>query len=64
MASSEYHHRQAQIAARLALCEPDRTKAARLNLLSLEHLEKAAKAKSSKPSHRRSYWPSGKEDRA
>jgi hypothetical protein len=37
MASSEYHRKQAEILAGLALTEPDETKATRLSLLALEH---------------------------
>ena len=45
MPSEEYHLKQAQIAAQMALAEPDRAKSARLQLLALEHFEKAEKAK-------------------
>jgi hypothetical protein len=37
MASSEYHRKQAQILAGLALTAADGTKAAQLNLLALQH---------------------------
>jgi hypothetical protein len=37
VASSEYHRKQAEILAGLALTAPDEIKAARLNLLALEH---------------------------
>jgi hypothetical protein len=37
MVSSEYHRKQAEILAGLALTEPDQTKATRLSLLALEH---------------------------
>jgi hypothetical protein len=42
--SAEYHLRQAETAARLALAEPDPEKAAALNLLALEHYSKAEQA--------------------
>ena len=44
MPSAEYHHRQAELAARLALAETDPAKSAALQLLALEQYEKAAKA--------------------
>lgn len=37
MASSEYHRKQAEILAGLALTALDETKATRFNLLALEH---------------------------
>jgi hypothetical protein len=43
MPSSEYHLKQAQVAARLVLAESDPVKAAALLLLALHH-EKAAQA--------------------
>jgi hypothetical protein len=45
MPSLAYHLKQAQIVARLARAEPDRVKAAQLNLLALEHFNKAQKAR-------------------
>jgi hypothetical protein len=45
MPSSEYYLKQAQTTARLALAEPDQTKAAKLVLLALEHFDKAKAAK-------------------
>jgi len=41
MLSAEYHLKQAQVAARLALAERDPAKAARFRLLVLEQFEKA-----------------------
>ena len=43
--SSVYYLKQAQIAARLALVEPDPVKAQALNLLALDYFYKAEKAK-------------------
>ena len=37
MASSEYHRKQAEILAGLALTAPDEAKATRFTLLALEH---------------------------
>lgn len=37
MASQEYHRKQAEILAGLALTAPDPAKAARLSLMALEH---------------------------
>lgn len=45
MPTEEYYLKQAQVAARMALAEPDRVKSARLQLLALEHFEKAEKVK-------------------
>jgi hypothetical protein len=42
--SAEYHLRQAEIAAGLALAQSDPDKAAALNLLALEHYNKADQA--------------------
>ena len=42
MASPEYHRKQAEILAGLALTAPDETKAARLSLLALEHHAQAS----------------------
>lgn len=47
MASAEYHLRQAELAARLALAEQEPTKAAALHLLALEQYDKAERAKAS-----------------
>jgi len=41
VASPEYHLRQAEVVARLALAESDPEKAAALHLLALEHYDKA-----------------------
>jgi hypothetical protein len=41
MLSAEYHLKQAEVAARLALAERDPAKAARFRLLVLEQFEKA-----------------------
>jgi hypothetical protein len=41
VASSEYHRKQAEILAGLALTEPDQAKAAQLSLLALEHRDLA-----------------------
>ena len=49
MASPEYHLRQAEIVARLALAESAPEKAAALHLLALEHYDKAEQAKSVLP---------------
>lgn len=54
MSSSEYHLKQAQIAASLALAESDNNKVTRLQLLALEHFEKAEKAEAKKQSARSS----------
>jgi hypothetical protein len=43
VASSEYHRKQAEILAGLALTEPDQAKAAQLSLLALEHRDLADK---------------------
>jgi hypothetical protein len=47
MASSEYHRKQAEILAGLALAAPDETKAIRLTLLALEHHALADKLQAS-----------------
>jgi hypothetical protein len=39
--TSEYHLKQAGVAARMALAEPDPEKAAALHVLALEHFAKA-----------------------
>jgi hypothetical protein len=39
--TSEYHLKQAGVAARMALAEPDPTKAAAFHVLALEHFAKA-----------------------
>jgi hypothetical protein len=44
MATVEYHIKQAEIAARLALVETDPAKAANLRLLALRHYARAGKA--------------------
>ncbi len=44
MPSAEYHLRQAELAARLALAEAEPSKAAALHVLALEQYDKAAKA--------------------
>ena len=64
MPTAEYHLKQAQLAAGMALAEPDKSKSARLNLLALEHFDKAekAKARAGKRPSRRSRRPSGKDD--
>jgi hypothetical protein len=62
MPTAQYHLKQAQIAARLALVEPDADKAARLNLLALEHFDKAEKAKDGEKSPRPVIEPSGEEE--
>ena len=49
MASSEYHRKQAEILAGLALTAPDEAKATRFTLLALEH-----RALVDKPSRSRS----------
>ena len=55
MASSDYHLKQAQIALRMALVEPDVVKAARLSLLALNHFDKAESSEPRCfPSHRTS----------
>jgi hypothetical protein len=57
VASSEYHRKQAEILAGLALTEPDQAKAAQLSLLALEHrdladkLEASQSLQSPQPSH-------------
>jgi hypothetical protein len=43
MASSEYHRKQAEILAGLALTAADRAKAAQLNLLALQHRARVGK---------------------
>jgi hypothetical protein len=43
MASPEYHRKQAEILAGLALTAPDPAKAARLSLMALEHHVQAGK---------------------
>jgi hypothetical protein len=43
MASSEYHRKQAEILAGLALAAPDEVMSARLSLLALEHHALAGK---------------------
>jgi hypothetical protein len=43
--SSDYYLKQAQLAARLALAESNPDKARALNVLALQHYEKAEKAK-------------------
>jgi hypothetical protein len=43
--SAEYHLRQAEVAARLALAESEPAKAAALHLLALEQYDKAGKAR-------------------
>jgi hypothetical protein len=43
MASPEYHRKQAELLAGLALTSPDPTKAERLSLLALEHHALAGK---------------------
>jgi hypothetical protein len=48
MPSPEYHLKQAKVAEKLALTEPDPVRAASLLVLALEHYEKAAKAKDAK----------------
>lgn len=45
MGSSDYHLKQAQIALRMALVEPDMVKAARLSLLALNHFNEAESSK-------------------
>jgi conjugal transfer/entry exclusion protein len=62
MPSSEYHLKQATIAARLALTESDKVKAAQLHLMALEQFDKAEKAKVSKQSRSRFRGTSGKDD--
>jgi hypothetical protein len=62
MPSSEYHLKQGQLAARMALAEPDEAKATKLNLLALEQFDKAEKAKVEKQSRRPSHGASGKDD--
>jgi hypothetical protein len=47
MASSEYHRKQAEILAGLALTAPDEAKAIRLTLLALEHHTLADKLQAS-----------------
>jgi hypothetical protein len=49
VASPEYHLRQAEIVARLALAESAPEKVAALHLLALEHYDKAEQAKSVLP---------------
>jgi hypothetical protein len=43
VASSEYHRKQAEILAGLALTEPDQAKATQLSLLALQHRDLADK---------------------
>lgn len=43
MATSEYHRKQAEILAGLALSAPDRATAAQFSLLALEHRDLAEK---------------------
>ena len=45
MPTAEYHLKQAEIAAHLALAEPDPKKAAAFHLMALDHFDKAEKAK-------------------
>jgi hypothetical protein len=47
VASSEYHRKQAEILAGLALTEPDQAKAAQLSLLALQHRDLAEKPEAS-----------------
>jgi hypothetical protein len=47
VASSEYHRKQAEILAGLALTEPDQAKAAQLSLLALQHRDLADKLEAS-----------------
>jgi hypothetical protein len=47
MASSEYHRKQAEILAGLALTAPDEAKATQLTLLALEHRALADKLQAS-----------------
>jgi hypothetical protein len=49
MLSAEYHLKQAEVAARLALAERDPSKAARFRLLVLEQFEKAREVGVSEP---------------
>jgi hypothetical protein len=39
--TAQYHLKQAEVAARMALAEPDPTKAAAFHVLALEHFAKA-----------------------
>jgi hypothetical protein len=48
MASSEYHRKQAEILAGLALTAPDEAKATRFTLLALEHRALVDKRESSR----------------
>jgi hypothetical protein len=65
VASSEYHRKQAEILAGLALTEPDQAKAAQLSLLALQHRDLVDKLETSQtlppPSsgddHRDCAWP-------
>jgi hypothetical protein len=53
MASSEYHRKQAEILAGLALTAPDEAKATRFTLLALEHralVDKREPSRSRSPS--------------
>jgi hypothetical protein len=45
MASPEYHHKQAELLAGLALTSPDPVKAEQLSFLALEHHALAGKRK-------------------
>jgi hypothetical protein len=47
MATSEYHRKQAEILAGLALTAPDRTTAAQFSLLALQHRDRADKRENS-----------------
>jgi hypothetical protein len=47
--TAEYHLKQAEIAARLALAEADPKKAAAFHVMTLEHFAKAEKAKLKEP---------------
>jgi hypothetical protein len=48
MASSEYHRKQAEILAGLALTAPDEAKATRFSLLALEHRARVDKREPSR----------------
>jgi hypothetical protein len=58
MATSEYHRKQAEILAALALTALDRTKAAQFSLLALEHRDLAEKREAT-PSLSASLPPAG-----
>lgn len=45
MPTAEHHLKQAEIAARLALAEPEPKKAAAIPVMALDHFDKAEKAK-------------------